>query len=212
MEYLIFYIHVEPYIVGKLGYISQLLMRYYCNLSCTEHVFFFIYSTAYLASPNKTFYRIQTQKFDRCRTSHTHTTHKTTHKNKMSRCLPTPSSFALYLHGNICHGPKSWCRGSPRVCCRRLAVGLLMPQLVLLVGMPNKDSSKNREGDGSLALGGRRLVLRRNNQPIVVAAIGGMMERMRGQGGVCGGGGGLLFGGGELIGKKNYKNKKQQRH
>jgi hypothetical protein len=32
MEYPIFYIHVEPYIVGKLGYISQLLMRYYCNL------------------------------------------------------------------------------------------------------------------------------------------------------------------------------------
>ncbi len=40
MEYPIFYIQVEPYIVGKLGYISQLLTRYYCNLSCTEHVIF----------------------------------------------------------------------------------------------------------------------------------------------------------------------------
>ncbi len=41
MEYPIFYIHVEPYIVGKLGYISQLLTRFYFNLSCTEHVIFF---------------------------------------------------------------------------------------------------------------------------------------------------------------------------
>ena len=41
MEYPIFYIHVELYIVGKLGYISQLLTRYYCNLSCTKRVIFF---------------------------------------------------------------------------------------------------------------------------------------------------------------------------
>ncbi len=126
-----------------------------------------IYSTIYLALPNKKCYRIQTQKTDRCRTSHTHTTHNRTHKNKMSRCRPTPSSFALYLHGNICHGPKSWCRGSPRVCCRRLAVGLLLPWLVPLVGTTNEDASKIKEGDGSSALGGRRWVLRHNNQPIV---------------------------------------------
>jgi hypothetical protein len=46
MEYPIFYIHVEPYIVvvEKLGYISQLLTRYYyCNLSCTEHVIIFCF-------------------------------------------------------------------------------------------------------------------------------------------------------------------------
>ncbi len=36
MEYPIFYIHVEPYIVGKLGYISQLFTRFYFNLSCTD--------------------------------------------------------------------------------------------------------------------------------------------------------------------------------
>jgi hypothetical protein len=41
MEYSIFYIHVELYIVGKLGYIPQLLTRYYFNLSCTECVIFF---------------------------------------------------------------------------------------------------------------------------------------------------------------------------
>jgi hypothetical protein len=44
---------------------------------------------------------------------------------------------------------------------------LLLPWLVPLVGTPNKDASKNREGDGSLALGGRRLVIRCNNQLIV---------------------------------------------
>ncbi len=46
-------------------------------------------------------------------------------------------------------------------------MGLLSPRLVPLVGMPNKDASKNREGDGSSALGGRCLVIRHNNQPIV---------------------------------------------
>jgi hypothetical protein len=85
----------------------------------------------------------------------------------MSRCLPTPSGFALYLHGDICHGPKSWCRGSPQVCCRHLVVELLSLRLAPLVGMPNEDASKNREGDESLALGGRCLVVRHNNQPIV---------------------------------------------
>ncbi len=46
-------------------------------------------------------------------------------------------------------------------------VGLLSPRLVSLVGTPNEDASKNREGGGSSALGGHRLVLRCNNQPIV---------------------------------------------
>jgi hypothetical protein len=46
-------------------------------------------------------------------------------------------------------------------------VGSLLPQLVPLVGMPNKDASKNREGEGSLAIGGRRWVIKHNNQPIV---------------------------------------------
>jgi hypothetical protein len=47
-------------------------------------------------------------------------------------------------------------------------VGSLSPRLVPLVGMPNEDASRNREGDGSMPLVGRRLVLvRRNNQPIV---------------------------------------------
>jgi hypothetical protein len=41
MEYPIFFIHVELYIVGKLSYISQLLRRFYFNLSCTERVTLF---------------------------------------------------------------------------------------------------------------------------------------------------------------------------
>jgi hypothetical protein len=159
-----------------------------------------------VASPNKKIYRLQSQKINRCRTSHTHTTHNTTQTNKMSCCLPTPSGFALYLHGNICHGPKSWCHGSPRVCCRRLVVGLPSLQLVPLVGMPNKDASKNREGGGSLALGGHRLVLRHNNQPIV----GGSDRRDDREDAPPGwsvwGGLFFLFWGGELNDKNNYKN------
>ncbi len=51
--------------------------------------FFSIYSTIYLASPNKKIYRIQTQKIDRCRTLHTHTTHNTQH-NTQKQDEPLP--------------------------------------------------------------------------------------------------------------------------
>ncbi len=44
---------------------------------------------------------------------------------------------------------------------------LLSLRLVPLVGTQNKDASKNREGDGSLALSGRHWIVRHNNQPIV---------------------------------------------
>ncbi len=98
--------------------------------------------------------------------AHTHNTQHNT--QKLDEPLPPyPSGFALYLHGNICHGPKSWCRSSPQVCCRHLAVGLLSLRLVPLVRMPNKDTSKNREGEGSVALGAPRWVVRHINQLIV---------------------------------------------
>jgi hypothetical protein len=100
----------------------------------------------------------------------------------------------LYLHGNICHYPKSWCHGSPRVCCRRLAVHLLSLQLVPLVGTPDKDASKNREGDGYLALDGHCWVMRHTNQLIVGGSNRGMMERMRNRGGVYEGGVFLILG------------------
>ena len=46
-------------------------------------------------------------------------------------------------------------------------MGLLLLPLIPLVGTPNKDASKNREGDGSSALGSRCWVVRHNNQPLV---------------------------------------------
>jgi hypothetical protein len=59
---------------------------------------FLIYSTVYLASPNKKIYRIQTQKIDRCRTSHTHLTHKH-NTQKQDELLPPcrkPLSYVPY--------------------------------------------------------------------------------------------------------------------
>ncbi len=41
MEYPIFHIHVELYIAGELGHISQLLTRFCFNLICTERVIIF---------------------------------------------------------------------------------------------------------------------------------------------------------------------------
>jgi hypothetical protein len=82
-------------------------------------------------------------------------------------------------------------------------VGSLSLRLVPLVGMPNKDASKNREGGGSSALGSRCLVLRGNNQPIV----GGSYRRDDGEDARPGWGvwGGVffLFRGGELNDKNN---------
>ncbi len=90
-------------------------------------------------------------------------------------------------------------------------VASLSPRLVPLVGMPNKDASKIREGGGSLTLGGCCLVLIPNNQPIV----GDSDRRDYGEDAWPGwsvwGGVFFLFWGGELIDGKNYKNKIQQR-
>ncbi len=33
--------------------------------------------------------------------------------NAAAAISPTPSGFAPYLHGNICHGLKSWCHRFP---------------------------------------------------------------------------------------------------
>jgi hypothetical protein len=87
---------MEPYFVGKLGYIPQFSARSYCNISCTERVIFFpAYSTIYLASPNKKIYRVQTQKINRCRTSHTHATHNTTLHTKTRRAAASLPPVAL---------------------------------------------------------------------------------------------------------------------
>ncbi len=44
---------------------------------------------------------------------------------------------------------------------------LLLLRLVPFFETLDEDASKNREGDGSLALGGCRLVVRHNNQLVV---------------------------------------------
>ncbi len=90
-------------------------------------------------------------------------------------------------------------------------MGLLLPWLVPLVGMPNKDASKNRDWDRSSALGGCRLVLRPNNQP----TVGSSDRKDDGEDARPGwsvwGGVFFLFQGGKLNDKKSYKNKIQQR-
>ncbi len=73
-------------------------------------------------------------------------------------------------------------------------MGSFLPRLVSLVGTPNEDASKNREGGGSSASDGRRLVLDATLNHSAAAVIGGLMERMRGRGGVYGGGVFLISG------------------
>ncbi len=86
-------------------------------------------------------------------------------------------------------------------------MGLLSPQLVPLVGTPNEDSSKNREGDESSALGGRRWVLKHNNQPMV----GSSDRKDDGEdvwpGWSVWGGVFYFFRGSKLNNEKNYRNK-----
>ncbi len=97
--------------------------------------------------------------------THTHNTN-TTHKNKMSRCLPTPSGFAISPWQHL-----PW----PQIVVPRLPTSLLQAPgggfALAVAGSLGWAAElrciKNREGDGSSALGGRRLVVRHNNQPIV---------------------------------------------
>ncbi len=90
-------------------------------------------------------------------------------------------------------------------------MGSLSLRLVSLVGTPNEDASKNKEGDGSSALGGRRWVVRHNNQPLV----SGSNRRDDGEDARPGwsvwGGVFFFFRGGKLNDEKKYKNKIRQR-
>ena len=72
-------------------------------------------------------------------------------------------------------------------------MGLLSPRLVPLDGAPNEDALKNKEGGGSLALGGCHLVLRCNNQ-LIVGSSDRRDERMRSWVRVNGGGVFLILG------------------
>jgi hypothetical protein len=74
--------------------------------------------------------------------------------------------------------------------------------------MPNKDASKNREGNRSLALGGLYLVIRHNNQP-KVGGSNKMVDGEDAQPGWSVWGGIFLISGWQIEQQKNYKNKIQ---
>jgi hypothetical protein len=91
-----------------------------------------------------------------------HTTQHTT--TKMSHCHLLSTGFALSLHGQNTGAPNQWHRGSLWSHARCLWLGLAARWLVRLFGVPNEDTSKNREICQALALDGRRSMMRDNNQ------------------------------------------------
>ncbi len=128
----------------------------------------------------------------------------TTHNNKMSRRRPTPSNFALYIHGEGNSAPKSWHHDSPWVHSKCLGASLQSLQLVPLFGATKHNPLNNRERDWVLALGGRRLDVKRNNQPKVGISGGGdIIEEPRPWQNLWGGAV-SLFGGGKLC-QQNQK-------
>jgi hypothetical protein len=85
------------------------------------------------------------------------TTQNTTkrHNNQHVPLSPhPPAALAVYCHGSIRHGPRSWCFCSLWVCSRRGASGALSPLPAPLIGAPKQDPLKNREMVGTWALGG----------------------------------------------------------
>ncbi len=73
--------------------------------------------------------------------------------------------------------PNQWCHGSLWSHPRRLWSGLAARWLVHLFGVPNEDTSKNREIRQALALGGCRSMMRDNDQ----LGVGGRIWRHIGE-------------------------------
>ncbi len=71
-------------------------------------------------------------------------TNATTTHNNQHEPPPPPYPLALSLHGNICHGPKSWHRCSLWDHTKRAASGALLPLFYPLFRAPKRNSSKNR--------------------------------------------------------------------
>ena len=68
---------------------------------------------------------------------------------------------------------------------------------------PSKYSTKNkREGDGAMALDGRRLIGGQNNQLNSVSAVGEISGKVRDRGGTYGGAVLAAFGAPDLVAKK----------
>jgi hypothetical protein len=89
----------------------------------------------------------------------------TTNINKMSRHHATPSFFAPYCHGNICHDTKSWLSNFPYLLQKRPVAGLQLLRLVPFLGALEHDPLRNREMGRAQALGGCQSFKKCNNQP-----------------------------------------------
>ncbi len=101
------------------------------------------------------------------RTQHkTQKTQNTQQPTWAAIALPS-SGFAIFPHGNICHGPTSWRRWSLWAHTRRTVSDALSLLFVPSFGVPKCNTSKIRECDVTSALGGHLLVGQHNNQPKV---------------------------------------------
>ena len=67
-------------------------------------------------------------------------------------------------YGQDTGATNQWCRSFLLVQGSCAALGLLSPRMVPLFGTTKQTSSKNREKDGALALGERRLTMTHKNQ------------------------------------------------
>ncbi len=121
---------------------------------------------AILAGLRSNFYMSVSQKLPKVRSSTIHNNTKHTTTNMRYRALP-PSSFAIFCHGNIRHGPKSWRCWSLWSHTRWAALDALSLLFVPSFQAPKRNTSKITERDATLALGGHLLVGQHNNQPKV---------------------------------------------
>ncbi len=140
--------------VQKNPFWSSLLQSRYCwcwsssNCSCPQH-------TKHKTQNTK--HKTQNTKLKTQATSNQHE-------------LPLPilsNGFALYSHGNICHGPNSGLIVFPRVHARLTSAGFAALHSVPLFRAPMHTPSINRAMGVGLALCGCRSIKKPNTQLIV---------------------------------------------
>ncbi len=100
----------------------------------------------------------------------------------MSRRRPSPNGFVIYCHGNIRHGPNSWCNVSQWFHKRFAWFCLVVPWSVPSFGVPMHIPSKNRAMCMALALSSRNLKGWHNNQPEVSVSSNLDVEEVAGGG------------------------------
>ncbi len=116
--------------------------------------------SAISAGLRSNFYMLVSQKYGPSQNTRT----QNTQQPKWDTATLPLSGFAIFFHGNICHGPKSWHRWSLWAHTRNAALGALSLLFVPLFGSPKGDTSKIRERDVTSALGGHLLIRQHNNQ------------------------------------------------